>query len=194
MQKAFDHFNATLFGGKLPSCLITLQRKRGAYGYFSPRRFTYASNPDRATDEIALNPSHFGERAADEVLSTLVHEMVHLWQQHFGTPGRGRYHNAEWAAKMREIGLIPTDTGEPGGKDTGDRVTHLIEAGASFARACEVLTKERLSLRWYDQHRSAGATKKANTRAKFTCSGCGLNAWAKPDATLVCGACNEAMN
>jgi hypothetical protein len=50
------------------------------------------------------------------VLSTLVHEQAHLWQHHFGKPGRGRYHNREWAAKMVEIGLIPSATGEPGGK------------------------------------------------------------------------------
>jgi predicted RNA-binding Zn-ribbon protein involved in translation (DUF1610 family) len=30
------------------------------------------------------------------------------------------------------------------------------------------------------------------TRAKFTCPSCGQNAWAKPDAALLCGECYEA--
>ena len=46
------------------------------------------------------------------------------------------YHNKEWAAKMREIGLMPTDTGQPGGKDTGQKVTHFIEPGGRFEQAC----------------------------------------------------------
>ena len=59
------------------------------------------------TDEIALNPAHFASRPTAGTLSTLAHEMAHLWQHHFGTPSRTGYHNKEWAAKMREIGLIP---------------------------------------------------------------------------------------
>ena len=37
------------------------------------------------------------------------------------------------------------------------------------------------------------AKKKNNTRAKFTCPECGLNAWAKPAAPLHCGDCDVAM-
>jgi len=36
---AFEHFNIELFDGTLPVCLITLQRRRSTYGYFSPDRF-----------------------------------------------------------------------------------------------------------------------------------------------------------
>ena len=57
---------------------------------------------EETTDEIALNPATFHDRTAEEILSTLVHEMVHLWQHHFGTPSRASYHNREWAAKMKE--------------------------------------------------------------------------------------------
>jgi hypothetical protein len=49
---------------------------------------------------------------------------------------RRNYHNKEWAVKMREVGLIPTDTGQPGGKDTGQKVTHVIEPGGRFEQAC----------------------------------------------------------
>ena len=44
--------------------------------------------------------------------------------------------NKEWAAKMREIGLIPSDSGQPGGKDTGQKVTHYVEESGRFDRAC----------------------------------------------------------
>jgi hypothetical protein len=90
------------------------------YGYFCADRFDRTDG--QVADEIALNPSHFRNRPVMEVLGTLAHEMVHLWQHHHGKPGRGRYHNREWAAFMKRIGLQPTSTGEEGGKETGDRV------------------------------------------------------------------------
>ena len=93
LAKAYDFYNRALFGGRLPQCLITLQRNKSTYGFFSGDR--WASDNDTA-DEIALNPSHFAERDTEAVLSTLVHEMTHLEQHHFGKPGRGRYHNKAW--------------------------------------------------------------------------------------------------
>jgi hypothetical protein len=41
------------------------------------------------------------------------------WQQDRGTPPRRCYHNPEWADKMPDIGLIPSDTGEARGSRTG---------------------------------------------------------------------------
>ena len=90
------YLNRTLFDGELPNCLITLQRSKRSYGYFCGDRFGRADG--LVTDEIALNPRYFHDRPVADVLSTLAHEMAHLWQHHYGKPGRGRYHNREWAA------------------------------------------------------------------------------------------------
>jgi hypothetical protein len=35
--------------------------------------------------------------------------------------------------------------------------------------------------------------EKAASKTKFTCPGCGANAWGKPDLNLVCGDCDERM-
>jgi SprT-like family len=118
LQLAYETFNRALFDNTLPNCLITLQRRRRTYGYFCADRFGRSNG--ELTDEIALNPSHFRDRPVEEVLATLAHEMVHLWQHHFGKPGRGRYHNLEWAEKMKAIGLQPTATGKEGGAEIGD--------------------------------------------------------------------------
>jgi hypothetical protein len=195
LTAAYDYFNAGLFDGELPPCLITMQRHKGAYGYFSSERFASADNPTDITDEIALNPAHFATRSAAAVLSTLAHEMAHLWQHHFGTPSRTGYHNKEWAVKMREIGLIPTDTGEPGGKDTGQRVTHMIEEGGLFARVCSAFLATSPAVLYQDRagDDSAVRKKKAASKTKYTCPTCGLNAWAKPDAPLICGDCESSM-
>ncbi|PZP56177.1 MAG: sprT domain-containing protein, partial [Micavibrio aeruginosavorus] len=100
---AYAYFNESLFAGTLPGCLITMQRKQGAYGFFHGNRF---GSRDRTeiTDEIALNPAMFATRDDRAILSTLVHEMAHLWQHHFGKPSGAGYHNREWSAKMVDIG------------------------------------------------------------------------------------------
>jgi len=39
LQQAFDHFNAELFGGELPACLITLRSSNCYLGYHQLNRF-----------------------------------------------------------------------------------------------------------------------------------------------------------
>jgi predicted SprT family Zn-dependent metalloprotease len=149
LQQAFEHFNACLFGDSLPHCLITLQREKRTCGYFSAARF--ASLDGSTTDEIALNPAYFAAVPIIETLQTLVHEMTHLWQHHFGTPGRARYHNEEWADKLESLGLMPSSTGRPGGRRTGDMMADYAIAGGPFLAACEQLLTARFQLSWYDR-------------------------------------------
>ena len=194
LNAAYEFFNRELFGGKLPACLITMQRHKGAYGYFSGDRFASIGDPEDITDEIALNPSHFANRPATATLSTLAHEQAHLWQHHFGTPSRSGYHNKEWAAKMREIGLIPTDSGEAGGKETGQKMTHIIEPGGRFEKACAAFLAKHPATLYHDRAGDGEARKKkAASKTKFSCLTCGSNAWAKPNTNLVCGDCSEPM-
>ena len=195
LDAAYKHFNRHLFGGLLQACIITLQRRKSTYGYFVAERMAELDDgEDQAVDEIALNPAEFSGRSPQEILSTLVHEMVHLWQHHYGTPSRGRYHNAEWAAKMREVGLIPSHTGRPGGRETGQKMTHYIEEGGPYARAYARMESPRILYKdVHDAGESATRKKKAASKTKYTCPGCEANAWAKPGMKLVCGDCSEAM-
>lgn len=196
LNRAYAHFNAALFEGGLPPCLITMQRKAGAYGYFAGGRFGSRDGRE-VTDEIALNPQHFAARTTEQSLSTLVHEMVHLWQHHFGKPSRTGYHNREWAEKMATLGLLPSDTGEPGGKPVGQRVSHYIEAEGAYQRAFRALWAQGFADfyvdRWGDEATRRTRTAKAASKTKYTCPGCQSNAWAKPDTNLICGDCHAAM-
>jgi hypothetical protein len=202
-QAAYDYFNRELFQNKLPNCLITLQRQRSSYGYFSAERF--GRNDGQRTDEIAINPQHLQPRSIEQTLSTLVHEMKHLEQHHFGKPGRGRYHNKEWADMMEAIGLIPSDTGRPGGKRTGDRVSDYIKDGGAFALATARLLATGFEITWREVapelvgaggrgSEEDGGGSLSGKRTKFACprDGC-QNAWAKPTASLMCAIHREKM-
>jgi ribosomal protein S27AE len=190
LEDAYSFFNDALFEGQLPHVLITLHRHPRARGYFSPKGFQRRNTGGKYVHEVALNPDSFVDRTDEEILSTLGHEMNHVWQHEYGFPGRGRYHNREWAAKMFAIGLMPSSTGKPGGVVTGDRVSHYIIEGGPFSRACREFL-ETHQLVW----ESAAARKELGerkiTREKFTCPNCHQNAWAKPGARLLCGFCYQ---
>jgi SprT-like family len=166
LTTAYDWFNRELFDGTLPPCLITMQRHKGSYGYFSGERFQNTINRKEITDEIALNPTHFASRTPEQVLSTLVHEMVHLWQHHFGKPPRNSYHDREWARKMRQIGLIPTATGEEGGKETGQKIHHLIEEGGNFQRVCASFLASHPAILYSDRALDENDTRKKKLASK----------------------------
>jgi len=137
--------------------------------------------------------------------------------------GRGSrgYHDRIWADRMEEIGLMPSSTGRPGGKRTGYSVAHYPIPGSRFERLFDTLTAEMLPVDWRDHACPKGAEPvdplepiledlgvvagdrtgdaeegdppaKPKDRIKFSCA-CGLNAWAKPSAKLVCGFCTEPM-
>jgi hypothetical protein len=150
LEQAFDHFNRELFEGKLPRPMLTLQRQANSYGYFSAHQFQNLEK--QQAHEIALNPSYF-IRPIQETLNVLVREMISLDQAlHSEKPPRHRYRNKEWAAKCKAIGLWPSDTGQPGGKETGDGVLTYVIAGGPFDLACTKLLDDKFTLHWLDRY------------------------------------------
>jgi len=91
-QTAYDHYNVVLFNSQLSQCLITLQRVTNCLGYSSSKKFVVEARVT-VTDEIAMNPEFFAGNPIIQTLQTWVHEMVHLWQYHLGTPSRRTYRN-----------------------------------------------------------------------------------------------------
>jgi hypothetical protein len=154
-QRAYDFFNRELVAGSLPQVLVTLQRHANTRGYFAPLRFKGRIDK-QSVHELALNPDNFTGRSDELILSTLTHEMCHVWQETYGEPSRRGYHNRQWARKMREVGLQPTSTGEPGGMETGQAVTHFILPEGRYARAYAQLSDSGYQLHWQSIPASGG--------------------------------------
>ncbi|QUS59174.1 SprT-like domain-containing protein [Pseudovibrio brasiliensis] len=222
LQYAFDHYNRELFSNELPPCLITLQREKRTYGYFSSKRFVNLRD-EKHTDEIAMNPAYFAVISLQEILQTLVHEMVHAWQFHFGKPGRRGYHNREWADKMESVGLMPSSTSAPGGARTGEKMGDYALESGQFLAATEKLLGQGFGISWLDRlpvavsetvtpTTASGAALGAplgaglsglihspvdinrSNRIKYRCPSCASQAWGKPNLRLLCGetACDAA--
>lgn len=210
IRAAFDHFNATLFGGDLMAPLFTFRAYRGERGRFSPDRFT-AHGGEVTVPEIALNPETFTGRTVAEIMSTLVHEMAHLWDDLYGAPGGPPYHSKSWGTKMLACGLQPCNAK---GEDmtAGPSLTHYIpeDARGDVFRAAMASLPREVSL-WADAFaspdiapRSPAAAKQREqkvkraeaqkaSKTKFVCPSCAQAAWAKPTALLACYPCSDAQ-
>lgn len=211
LNQAYQYFNRELFDGQLAGCILNFSRKKGTHGFMAPNRWRRADEEEHTTHEISLTPYTL-YREPILVFSTLVHEQCHLWQWDFGNPSRSGYHNKEWADKMQEVGLMPSDTGEPGGSKTGQHMTHYIIEGGRYERAFQAMPEEYklpfVSLEGDMMRvliRGAGGptsqpgepqpapAPKGREKTKYTCSGCGANVWGKPDLRIRCDDCDHVM-
>jgi hypothetical protein len=55
------------------------------------------------------------------------------------------------------------------------------------------LLDDGFTLSFVDLWGEKARQKKAASKTKYTCPGCGLNAWGKPEFHLVCGECEARM-
>jgi hypothetical protein len=133
--------------------------------------------------------------------------MCHLWQSHFGTPGRARFHNQEWGSKMEAIGLMPSNTGRPGGKRTGDQMMDYPIPGGLFETVAGQLITEAFQISWMDRlhaireepggghapgaNGGTGPKPDKSNRVKYRCPTCEVQVWGKPNLLIRCGSCSD---
>lgn len=82
------------------------QLKRMTAGHYRPGR-----NGFGLRDEIAIDVRHVREDPYAEVLATLLHELLHAWQEHHGRSSNGNYHNKQFRDKAVSLGLIIDEWG-----------------------------------------------------------------------------------
>jgi hypothetical protein len=101
--------------------------------------------------------------------------MTHVWQHHVaGHPAKRGYHDREWAAKMKAVGLHPSNSGMVGGRETGQRMLHYIVPGGPFEQGYGRLQAKGWKLNLQSaMHGNATAGRKNKT--KFSRPQCGQN-------------------
>ena len=89
--------NAERFGGTLRAIPVRLSRRmRSRLGH-------YALAASHGAAEIAISRRHLRRHGWDEVVETLLHEMVHQWQEESGLPVD---HRSAFRRKAREVGAM----------------------------------------------------------------------------------------
>lgn len=209
-QYIFDHYNDEIFDGTIKDCIIVVIRQKRVMGHYIHKK--WFNENDLATDELALNPSMFTKFPLIEICQTIVHEMYHGWQCHYGKPSPKGYHNKEWASKMEAIGLMPTSTGQEGGKKTGFSICDYPITNGTFIKASEILINSdvfaelyyevnpsiinqiQAEIPLYEQIKNITIGEKQGdkpktTRVKYSCGCC--NVWGGKNLEFLCKLCGN---
>jgi hypothetical protein len=89
--------NAERFGGALRAIKVRVSRRlRARLGH-------YALGASHGTAEIVISRRHVRRDGWDEAVGTLLHEMVHQWQEESGLPVD---HRQGFRRKAREVGAV----------------------------------------------------------------------------------------
>ncbi len=98
LTEAHAQLNAQFFGGALKPMTIRVSRRmKRKLGHYS---LAMAEQPA----DIAIGRRHIRRDAWEDVIHTLLHEMVHQWQQETGLPVA---HDQAFRAKARAVGIDP---------------------------------------------------------------------------------------
>lgn len=107
LEKMFRALNAEFFAGEeIEEPIITIQSTKGAYGHVTVAKVWKAK--DSAKHELNIGADTL-ERPIENVASTLLHEMVHLYNMAHEVQDcsrGGSYHNKKFKAEAEKRGLL----------------------------------------------------------------------------------------
>jgi hypothetical protein len=100
LERFHAHYNRLYFGARLRAVPIRLSaRMRTRLGHYT------AASPTGEVAEIVIGREHIRRHGWEEALHTLLHEMVHQWQDE---TGQAIDHGAAFRQKAREVGIAPS--------------------------------------------------------------------------------------
>jgi len=105
-----ERFNAEHFGMQLKAVPVRVSRR------MKSRLGHYTAASKHAPGEIAISFRHLRRHGWDDALQTLLHEMVHQWQDESGL---AIDHGASFRAKARDVGIAPSARRAPGAARAG---------------------------------------------------------------------------
>ena len=199
LEKIFRALNERYFDGELQEPVITLTDTPRAYGHVTVSKTWLLANRERR-HELNIGAGTL-DRDITEVVSTLLHEAVHLYHLQEGvqdTSRGGRYHNKKFreAAEMRDL-----------------KISYDPKIGWSITEPTEALIDFIISQGWGDikMNREGGYTatggpgkstgaagigtapRRTSSTRKVWCPCCKQSVRATRHVSIICGICHIPM-
>lgn len=202
LEKIFRALNADWFDGELEEPIITIQSTPRAYGHVTVGKVWFRK--DQMRHELNLGAETL-TRPIEEVVATIMHEMVHLYNiahEVQDCSRGGAYHNKRFKAEAERRGLI---------------IEHHEKYGWTITSPSDKLMEYILDMGWSEiaMNRGGGWTpppstggkagngggtpvtgttgpKKSSTR-KLQCPCCGNSVRATKSVRIMCMDCDEQM-
>ena len=190
IQWIYDYFNRQLFKKKLPRARIVFESKSRKSGVY-----LYRDSSQKQAYTLSLNIDKFYSTSPIDMVSIIVNQMVHILLMENNQSSRPGYCNKRWVAKMEEIGLVPSQNRQEGGKKTGQYVCHYIQAGGAFELAYNLLDEKVLHYLkvFIEGIPASDSTTPKRNKTKYSCPACSISTWGKPGLHLICGKCKKKL-
>jgi len=203
LQRMFKLLNATYFNNELERPVITIltDTTSGAYGWISVAK-VWSSKDNAWFREINLCAEHLN-RAPELIVTTLMHEMCHLFNIQRGiqdTSRAGTYHNREFKNVAEARGLIVEKNAKYGycvTKPTPE-FTQLVKKNCRTG--CFKLERQKTYRDGTPKITKTGSDGKEKTvtrtkqsSRKYICPNCGVIVRATKDVNIKCGDCDVTM-
>lgn len=190
--------NTDIFGGQLETPVITIQSTPKAYGHVTVAKVWEVKHENQA-NELNIGAGTLS-RPIEEIVATMVHEMVHLENLQNGvqdTSRGGTYHNKAFK-DLAEKRMLKIDHDQK----YGWTITSVTEDLLNWCAALDLVDIQINRNEGYNFGGMgkgivppvAGKTpkKKSSTR-KYVCPECGQTVRATKAVNIICGDCNETM-
>lgn len=199
LEKIFRVLNREYFEDSLEEPIITIQSTPRAYGHVTTAKAWRKANGD-TRHELNIGAGTL-DRPIENVVATVLHEMVHLWNLQNGIQDcsrGGTYHNKKFrdAATERDLHIsydsrIGWSVTEPG----DGLIEFILEQGWT-----DIHMGRQEGFSWRATGGSSGtdavgtAPKKTSSSRKLVCPCCGNSVRAtKAEINILCGDCMERM-
>ncbi len=202
LEKIYRELNVDKFGGELEECVITVQSTRGAYGHVTCGRVWQIKKGPEDLSRYELNiGAGTLARPIEYVVSTMLHEMVHIYNLMHGIQDCSRnntYHNKKFKDKAESVGLIIEYDKRIGWSVTSpseELIDYIINKGWTdiLINRNEGFSYGGISGGKSTSGSDSSDTKKPSSTRKYICPCCGMSVRATRIVNILCGDCQEQM-
>ena len=198
LNKVFDLLNVEFFEATLSRPTITIQSTPKAFGHFSLRNDTWISKNGR-THEINIGAGTLA-RPIEEVVATLLHEMVHYYNFVNGIQDCSRgstYHNRKFRDSAEAHGLV-VDHHEKYGWTITSPSDRLLQFCLDNDLADILINRNE----FFSYKGTGGGThspapptaiNKTSSTRKYLCPCCGNSVRATKAVNIACLDCRQQM-
>lgn len=199
LNMIFDLLNARYFEGALSRPIITIQSTPKAYGHYTLYD-AWSVDGDKGMREINIGAGTLS-RPIENVVATLLHEMVHYHNDQSGVKDCSRgntYHNRKFKDAAEACDLLVEHHDTYGWSITAPSdalVEFCLENDLREIRLCRndiVIPRVSGTGTHAETFTFGGGNKKSSTR-KYVCPCCGMSVRATKAVNIACLDCNEQL-
>ena len=201
LEKMYRQLNTDYFGGLLEMPIITIQDTPGTYGHVTCSK-VWKRRDGSAQYELNMGAATLA-RPIENVVATLLHEMVHIYHLQNGIQDcsrGGAYHNKKFKERAESVGLI---------------IDYDKRIGWSITSPSDALLEYILEHEWTEIDMQRGRsfafapstsgtngkptddmdtpTRKPSSTRKYQCPCCGNSVRATKDIRIICADCSQMM-